>query len=109
MRVGKGRSYSRGNEKYAKEATRGQLALGWWGEDGCAYKGRGVRANVWAATIDGMHAPLFVTINNPWRHSADIRGTANKQENDEEGLEAELHELRSEIIKSGDGERTPRR
>jgi len=109
MRVGKGRSYSHGNEKYAKDATRGQLALGWWGEDECAYKGRRVRANVWAATMDGMHAPLSVTINNPWRHSADIRSAANKQENGEEGSEAEQRELRSEITKSGDGGRTPRR
>lgn len=72
-------------------------------------KGRGVQENVWAATIGGMHAPLFVTIDNPWRHSADIRAAANKQENGEEGLEAEQCELRSEITKSGDGERTPRR
>ena len=63
MRVGEGRTYSRGRERDIKDATRGQLA-GWWGEDQCAQKGRGVRANVWAATMDGMHAPLFVNIDS---------------------------------------------
>jgi len=49
--------------------------------------------------MDGMHAPLFVTIYMSWRHSADVRGGANKQENDEkEGLEVEQGGLRSELV-----------
>ena len=39
-----------------------------------------------------MHAPLFVTIDKPWCHSADVRAGANKQENDEkERLEVQLN------------------
>lgn len=57
-------------------------------------KGRGVRAHVWAAKMDGMHAPLFVTIDNSWRHGAEVRACANKQENDEKkGLEVEQRGL----------------
>ena len=48
---------------------------------------------------DGMHAPCFVAIDKPWRHGADIRACANKQENDEkEGLEVEQGGLRSELV-----------
>ena len=57
-------------------------------------RGRGVRAHVWAVKMDGMYAPLFFTIDNPRRHSADVRAGANKQENDEkERLEVEQHGL----------------
>jgi len=101
--VGKGRTYSRGHEKDTKEATREQLATGKRstvvGDDECACEGGGVRVYVWAVKMDGMHAPLFVTINNPRRHSADVRAGANKQENDEkEGLEVEQRGLRSELV-----------
>jgi len=48
---------------------------------------------------DGMHTPLFVAIDKPWRHSADVRTCTNKQENDEkEGLEVEQGGLRSELV-----------
>ena len=49
--------------------------------------------------MDGMHAPLFVTIDNPRRHSADVRAGANKQENDEkERLEVEQRGLQPELV-----------
>ena len=51
--------------------------------------------------MDGRYAPLFVTIYNPRRHSADIRAGANKQENDEkEGLELEVEQrgLQPELV-----------
>jgi len=49
--------------------------------------------------MDGMHAPLFVTIDNPRRHNADVRAGANKQENvEKEGLEVEQRGLRSELV-----------
>jgi len=58
-----------------------------------------MRAHEWAAKKDSMHAPLFVAIDKPWRHGADIRTCANKQENDEkEGLEVEQGGLRSELV-----------
>jgi len=47
------------------------------------HKGRGVRGDVWATTMDDMNAPFFVTIDKPWRHSVDVCAGANKQENDE--------------------------
>lgn len=61
--------------------------------------GRSVRVYVWAGKMDGMHAPLFVTINNPRCHSAYVRAGANKQENNEkERLKVEQRRLRSELV-----------
>ena len=61
-------------------------------------KTRRRRTHVWDEKMDGVHAPLFVTIDKPWRHSVDVRAGANKQENDEEGLEVEQRGLRSELV-----------
>ena len=101
--MGKGRTYSRGHKKDAEEATRGLSAtakrsrvVGRGQERGETRRGR---AHVWGTKMDGMHAPLFVTIYKPWRYSADVRAGANKQENDEkEGLEVEQCRLRSELV-----------
>jgi len=87
MKVGKGRTYSRGHKKDAEEATRGLLATAKRGRvvgrGQVRGKTRRGRAHVWDAKMDGVHAPLFVTIYKSWRHSADVRAGANKQENDE--------------------------
>jgi len=87
MKVGKGRTYSRGHEKDAEEAIRGLLATAKRsrvvGRGKVRGKTRRRRAHVWDEKMDGVHAPLFVIIYKPWRHSADVRAGANKQENDE--------------------------
>jgi len=84
MRVGKGRTDSGGHKKDAKEATMGLLATAKRsrvvGEDKCACIRRRERAHVWDAKMDGMHAPLIVTIYKSCRHSADVRADANKRE-----------------------------
>ena len=56
----------------------------------------GVQAHEWTAKEKRMHAPLFVTINQPRRYGTDVRGGTYKQEDDEkEGLEVEERGLRS--------------
>jgi hypothetical protein len=32
----------------------------------------------WAAKMDGMYAPLLVTVDKPWCHGADVRAGANE-------------------------------
>ena len=76
MRVGKGRTYSRGHEKDAKKATMGLLATQsearWWRRTCVQAGGAGYK---WAAK---MYAPLLVTVDKPWCHGADIRAGANE-------------------------------
>ena len=68
---------------------------GRWGDRRVSTHRYGVQTHVWTAKEKRMHAPLFVTINQPRRYGTDVRGGTYKQEDDKkEGLEVEERGLR---------------